>query len=55
MDGKGKQSCTRCGYRSIRGMARGHGLCPYHWNFFMWGQPWADLRVPNFQPKPRNK
>lgn len=41
-DGKGKQKCIRCHRRSIGGMVKGHGLCPYHYAAEQWGQAWAD-------------
>ena len=42
MDGTGRQRCTRCPRRSVPGIAKGHGKCPYHWAVGVWGQRWAD-------------
>jgi len=42
-DGTGKQPCTQgCGFRSVSGMHRGQGLCPYHFAVVFHGQAWAD-------------
>lgn len=43
-NGTGKQGCSQrpCRYRSLPGLTRGQGLCPYHWAVKVWGQKWAD-------------
>ena len=47
LDGNGRQWCCKCAYRSLIGMVRGQGLCPYHWAARTWGKPWADRCYPN--------
>jgi hypothetical protein len=41
-DGSGRQSCVHCWRRSLPGMTKGRGLCPYHWAVWVWGRAWAD-------------
>ena len=45
-DGKGKQKCQHCQHKSVKGLIRGEGLCPYHWAVYQWGQEWADRCYP---------
>jgi hypothetical protein len=40
--GTGRQKCRRCSLRSIPGLVRGQGLCPYHWAEANWGKAWAE-------------
>jgi prepilin-type N-terminal cleavage/methylation domain-containing protein len=44
MNGKGRQMCKKkgCQFRSIAGMPKGSGMCPYHWAEDRWGKQWAD-------------
>lgn len=41
-DGNGKQQCQRCQRKSIAGLPKGKGLCPYHYAEAQWGSSWAD-------------
>lgn len=40
--GNGRQPCVHCTLRSIAGMKKGQGLCPYHWAVQAWRKTWAD-------------
>jgi len=53
LDGRGRQPCCKvpCGYRSLRGIRKGEGLCPYHWAVVVWGQAWGDSCFPGWKPK----
>lgn len=41
-DGAGRQPCRHCRWRSVPGLRKGQGLCPYHWAVSAYGQAWAD-------------
>lgn len=41
-DGKGRQQCRKCERKSVAGLVKGMGLCPYHFDVAMFGQEWAD-------------
>ena len=47
LNGKGKQQCTLCGYRSIAGLMKGNGKCPFHWAKGNWGLNWASKCHPD--------
>lgn len=47
LDGTGRQKCTRCDHRSIAGLFKGRGLCPYHYASAIWGKKWAAECFPN--------
>ena len=49
LDGNGRQKCTKCNHKSIAGIVKGKGLCPYHWAHFQWGKKWADSCYPNYK------
>lgn len=34
--------CRVCGARSLMGLKRGSGLCPYHHDVYVYGQRYAD-------------
>lgn len=36
------QLCRHCGQPSVPGLARGQGMCQYHWDRAHWGKEWAD-------------
>lgn len=42
LDGRGRQKCIHCPHRSIAGLPRTQGLCPYHWNVWVYGRSWAN-------------
>lgn len=50
LDGTSRQNCVQrpCPFRSISGLRRGQGLCPYHWAVGVWGKAWADQCFPNY-------
>ena len=52
-DGGGRQRCSKCEARSIKGLINGYGLCPYHWTEAMWGKKWADkcYSLPDLTPE----
>jgi hypothetical protein len=39
---KNTQPCVVCGKPSLTGLAKGHGLCKFHWNMAHWGREWAE-------------
>lgn len=41
-DGRGRQKCQKCELKSVAGLAKGNGLCPYHFTVVVHGQKWAD-------------
>lgn len=57
LDGKGKQICSvpGCGRRSLTGLVRGEGVCPYHWAAGNWGTDWAKRCFPNYTPRQDKK
>lgn len=51
-NGKGKQLCKMgCGWRSVSGLAKGQGMCPYHWAESQWGRDWAQQCYPQYQAR----
>lgn len=48
--GRGLQSCCRCSRRSISGLVRGQGLCPFHFAEASWGEEWARKCYPEVKP-----
>ena len=51
-DGKGRQQCTRCNFKSVAGLTSGKGLCPYHFDAQMFGDAWADSLYLSEKEKP---
>lgn len=47
LNGNGRQACTHCSYRSVSGMLKGHGKCPFHFTSSTWGLDWASKLYPN--------
>jgi hypothetical protein len=48
LDGSGKQICTKCSHKSLPGLSKGSGLCPYHWAEKNWGSEWAKKYHPDY-------
>ena len=50
LDGAGRQKCAagKCKHKSLPGLIKGKGLCPYHWCYGLWGKDWADQQYPEF-------
>lgn len=46
LDGRGRQLCKKCHHRSIAGMVKGEGRCPFHWAAHVWGLEWASKSYP---------
>lgn len=42
--GTGRQPCNhrKCPWRSVPGLHKGEGKCPYHWAVGCWGRAYAD-------------
>lgn len=55
LDGKGRQPCSSpgCPFRSLRGMKRGRGLCPFHWHAWVWGHASAKQVHPTYHDTAR--
>lgn len=43
LNGSGRQPCSQggCEFRSLAGLVRGAGECPFHWAQRQWGTAWA--------------
>ena len=48
LNGRGRQKCKHCAHRSIAGMVKGEGRCPYHWAVTAVGKDWANKCYPNY-------
>ncbi len=47
LNGNGRQSCSKCAHRSVAGLSRGDGKCPFHWEEGVWGLAKASRDFPN--------
>jgi hypothetical protein len=45
----GVQKCSKCDEPSLPGLARGHGMCQFHWDEAIWGTKWAKACKQTFE------